>query len=486
MPELPDLSRLSDVEKDTLILAQFEQMRQIEQRLTAIIHELSARVQVLEAQLRKDSHNSSKPPSSDGLAKKPKSLRESSGRNPGGQAGHEGTTLKRVATPDVTVRHPLPKHCARCGAHLGAQADALIEDRRQVFDLVQPVVQVTEHLGYELLCRCGQHHRSIFPANVTAPVQYGPVIKSTLVYLTQGQLLPMERTAQIVSDLFGVKLSAGSVHTSIVQAAQTLAPSVMQIGAAVIASPVVHFDETGQRVGARLRWLHSAGTPLLTWYGAHDKRGKIAMDDFGILPIFKGVAVHDGWASYRDYACTHALCNAHHLRELIFLEETTEQTWPRKMIKFLRRAKAQADAAKRAQRPLASAQLTALRRQYKVILAQGEADNPRLARAKIKQRGRIKQSPATNLLLRLREHADDVLRFLTDARVPFDNNLAERDIRMPKLKQKTSGCFRTVTGAESFCTIRSYLATLRKQGRNVFHALTLAFQGNPPDPLPSG
>jgi len=485
MHELPDLSKLSFVEKDALILALFGQVKQMEQ-LTVMVHTLSARVQELEARLRKDSHNSSKPPSSDGLTKKPKSLRESSGRKPGGQAGHEGTTLKRVATPDVTVHHPLPKHCDRCGANLGTQADALVEDRRQVFDLVRPVVQVTEHFGYELLCRCGQRHHSIFPTHVTAPVQYGPAIKSTLVYLTQGQLLPMQRTAQIMSDLFGVKISAGSVHTSITQVAQTLAPSVMQIAAAVIASPVVHFDETGQRVGARLRWLHCAGTPQLTWYGAHDKRGKIAMDDFGILPIFEGVAVHDGWASYRDYACTHGLCNAHHLRELIFLEETTQQTWPRKMIDFLLRAKDHADAAKLAQHPLASKQINVLRRQYKVILTQGERDNPRLTHAKIKQRGRIKQSPAANLLLRLREHAGDVLRFLTDARVPFDNNLAERDIRMPKLKQKTSGCFRTITGAESFCTIRSYLATLRKQGRNVFHALTLAFQGNPPNPLPSG
>ncbi|WP_394756173.1 DUF6444 domain-containing protein, partial [Rhodoferax sp.] len=198
MHELPDLSRLSVAEKDALICALFEQVKQME-RLTVMVQALSARVQELEAQLRKDSHNSSKPPSSDGLAKKPKSLRESSGRKPGGQAGHEGTTLKRVATPDVTVRHPLPERCTRCGAGLGAQADALIEDRRQVFDLVQPVVQVTEHLGYELLCRCGQRHRSIFPENVSAPVQYGPVIKSTMVYLTQGQLLPMERTAQILS-----------------------------------------------------------------------------------------------------------------------------------------------------------------------------------------------------------------------------------------------------------------------------------------------
>lgn len=275
------------------------------------------------------------------------------------------------------------------------------------------------------------------------------------------------------------------MQASIAQAAQTLAPSVKRIAVAVSASPVVHFDEAGQRVGARLRWLHSAGTPLLTRYGAHDKRGRIAMDAFGILPAFQGVAVHDGWASYRDYACTHALCNAHHLRELIYLEETTEQAWPCKMVDFLCRAKDQADAAKLAQHPLARTQLSALRRQYAAILTQGERDNPPSTQSK-GRRGRIKQSPAVNLLLRLRQHAEDVLRFLTDSRVPFDNNQAERDIRMPKLKQKTSGCFRTVTGAESFCTIRSYPATLRKQGRNVFHALTLAFQGQAPNPLPSG
>ena len=482
MHELPDLSRLSVAEKDALIFAQFKQV----DRLTVMVQALSARVRELEGRLHKDSHNSSKPPSSDGLAKKPKSLRQSSGRKPGGQAGHAGTTLKRVANPEVMVQHPLPEHCEGCGAHLETHAEIVFEERRQVFDLLTPVLQVTEHRGLEARCRCGRRQRSVFPANVSAPVQYGPVLKSTLVYLTQQQLLPIERTAPILSDLFGVKLSAGSVQSSIAQAAQTLAPCVERIAVAVSAAPVVHFDETGQRVGARLRWLHTASTPLLTWYGAHDKRGQIAMDAFGILPVFEGTAVHDGWASYRDYACTHALCNAHHLRELVYLEETIAQAWPRKMIDFLCRAKDQADAAKLAQRPLATTQLSGLRRQYGSILAHGERDNPLRARTQPKQRGRIKQSPAFNLLLRLRQHADEVLRFLTDSRVPFDNNQAERDIRMPKLKQKTSGCFRTVTGAESFCTIRSYLSTLRKQGRNIFHALTLTFQGQPPDPLPSG
>ena len=480
MDELPDLSRLSVAEKDALIVAQFEQLKV----LMALVQKLSRQVQELEGRLRKNSRHSSKPPSSDGLAKKPKSLRQSSGRKPGGQAGHPGSTLERVANPDVIVEHPLPEHCEGCGASLGMQSARPLEVWRQVFDLLKPVLQVTEHRGLEVQCQCGQLHRSVFPADVSAPVQYGPAIKSTLVYLTQQQLLPMERTTQILSDLYGVKLSAGSVQASIAQAARVLAPAVEQIAAAVSVAPVVHFDETGQRVEGRLRWLHTACTPLLTWYGAHDKRGRLAMDAFGILPVFNGVAVHDGLVSYREYHCAHGLCNSHHLRELTYLEETTGQAWPRSMIDFLCRAKDRADAARLAEQPLTPAELKVLRRQYEAILTEGERDNPHRARSN-RLRGRVKQSPAVNLLLRLRGHADDVLRFLSDLRVPFDNNQAERDIRMPKLKQKTSGCFRTIAGAESFCTIRSYVSTLRKQGRDVFHALVLAFQGTVPDPLPS-
>lgn len=477
----PDLSALSVAQKDALIVALFEQVEE----LTAMVQKLNSRVEELEGRLRKDSHNSSKPPSSDGLSKKSQSLRQRSGRKPGGQFGHGGSTLKLVRHPDVIVEHPLAPHCNRCGAVLGAQAQGLITVRRQVFDLLRPVLQVTEHRGYELHCSCGQHHCSRFPQEVVAPVQYGPVVKSTLVYLTQQQLLPMERTVQLLGDLYGLKLSVGTVQASIGQAAQRLIPAYERIAHALSAAPVVHFDETGQRASARLRWLHTAATPDLTWYGTHDKRGRIAMDAAGILPAFKGVAVHDGWASYREYDCTHALCNAHHLRELIYLEETTQQPWTRKMIEFLRAAKKETDAAKGVDRAVNRKRLTYLRRQYRAILTEGERDNPPSTQ-RPRRRGRIKQSPAVNLLIRLRQHTHDVLRFLTDLRVPFDNNQAERDIRMPKLKQKTSGCFRTVAGADSFATIRSYLATLRKQGRDVLHALTLAFQGQAPDPLPSG
>ena len=289
MHELPDLSRLSVAEKDALIFAQFKQV----DRLTVMVQMLSARVRELEGRLHKASHHSSKPRSSDGLAKKSQSLRPSSGRKPGGQAGQAGTTLKRVANPEVMVQHPLPEHCEGCGAHLETHAEIVFEERRQVFDLIKPVLQVTEHCRSEALCRCGQRHHSRFPDNVSAPVQYGPVLKRTLVYLTQQPLLPIARTAEILSDLFGVKLSAGSVQSSIAQAAQTLAPCVERIAVAVSAAPVVHFDETGQRVGARLRWLHTASTPLLTWYGAHDQRGQIAMDAFDILPAFQGVVVDE-------------------------------------------------------------------------------------------------------------------------------------------------------------------------------------------------
>lgn len=480
MNACPDLSALSVAQKDALIYALFDQVKQVEE-LRAMVQRLKSRVEELEGRLRKDSHNSSKPPSSDGLSKKSKSLRQASGRKPGGQFGHGGSTLKVVAHPDVIVEHPLALYC-RCGLALGAQAEGLITVRRQVFDLLKPVLQVTEHRGYELHCSCGQHHRSEFPPEAVAPVQYGPVVKSTLVYLTQHQLLPMERTVQLIEDLYGIKLSAGTVQTSIGQAAVRLAPAYTRIAQAISVAPVVHFDETGQRSCARLRWLHTAATAQLTWYGAHDKRGRIAMDAAGILPAFKGVAVHDGWASYREYDCTHALCNAHHLRELIYLEETTQQPWARKMIEFLRAARKEAHALHAAQRTVSPKRLAHLHRRYRTILSEGERDNPP-ATQRPHRRGRIKQSPAVNLLLRLRQHAHDVLRFLADARVPFDNNLAERDIRMPKLKQKISGCFRTVAGAHCFAIIRSYLATLRKQRRNVFDALTGVFQNQIPDPL---
>jgi transposase len=479
MHEVPNLSVLSHADKDALIVAQSNQLL----AALAIVEELRARIAELEARLGKDSHNSSKPPSSDEFRKKPKSLRESSGRKPGGQSGHGGSTLKRAEMPDRIVNYPIPKRCEQCGESL--KGESVQPDRRQVFDLVRPVLEVTEHRGFQVICGCGHAHGSAFPAHVGAPLQYGPLIKSTLVYLTQQQLLPMQRTTELMFDLTGVKLSTATVHASIAQAAQMLTIPVQRIATAIQACAVVHFDETGQRVMSRLHWFHTATTERLCWYGTHEKRGAEAMDEFGILPRFCGIAVHDGWSPYRKYACSHGLCNAHHLRELIYLKETIGQVWPSKMIRFLCRAKNISDAARLLQQPLTQPRLAGLHRRYETILAEGERHN-RPSKTKTGQRGRIKQTTAVNLLRRLRRYTDDVLRFLYDPRVPFDNNLAERSIRMPKLKQKTSGCFRTVLGAHAFATIRSYVATLRKQRRDVMHALTLTFLSQPPDPLPAG
>ena len=473
----PDLSRLSVSEKDALILALFDQVESLMQTVQA----MQLRIEALEGQLRKDSHNSHKPPSSDGLRKKgTQSLRKPSGRKPGGQTGHGGSTLEFTPFPDEVVVHPLASRCKHCGQPLQTQGLPLI--RRQVIDLIKPEVRVTEHQGYETHCTCGQHQRSEFPAEAAAPVQYGSLLKGAMVYLNQQQLLPLARTAQAIKDLYGVKLSPGTVHACITQAAEHLIPSHERIAQAIREQPVAHFDETGQRVAVQLRWLHVAGTAQLTWYFTHDKRGQQAMDEAGILRGFKGVAVHDGLASYRDYDCTHALCNAHHLRELIYLEETTQQPWTRAMIDFLCAAKQEADEARSRQMPMGRRRLIELRRAYEAILEQGEKANP-MSSVRKGARGRVKQTPAVNLLRRLRQHGEDVLRFLEDLAVPFDNNQAERDIRMAKLKQKTSGCFRTIKGAHDFAVIRSYIATLRKQGRDVFDALVGVFQHRVADPL---
>lgn len=478
MNELPDLSTLTSEQKDQLIHFLFDQVIQ----LTAHVAKLTARVAELEARLSKDSHNSSKPPSSDGMTKRTQSLRVPSGRKPGGQPGHPGQTLKRVEHPDRVVTHPLPETCDACGEPLakGAHLDG---ESRQVFDLPPLRLEVVEHRTLAARCACGRTHRSRFPVGVAHAVQYGPRIQSVAVYLTQFQLLPVDRTRQMLRDVFTVRLSSGTIQTVIKRAGALLSPCVAGIAQAVSRAPVAHFDESGLHVGGALEWLHTAATASLSWYGRHGKRGQAAMEAHGILPSFRGVAVHDGWAPYRKYSCVHALCNAHHLRELTFLAETTGQSWPDAMIELLVAAKDEIAAG--GGHPLAPARIESYQQRYQAILAEGSALNP-VAEPAAKRRGRAKQSDATNLLRRLREHKDDVLRFLTDVRVPFDNNLAERAIRMPKLKQKVSGTFRSAKGADAFCVIRSYLATMRKQSQDIFHSLILSFQGQVITPILSG
>lgn len=462
----------------------------IEQMQGALVV-LNARVQELEARLAKDSHNSSKPPSSDGLARKPKSLRPAkgqSGRNSGGQPGHPGRNLRWVPQPDQVIFHG-PTACSGCGAEFSEAPDGSLPDGsldeaacgvspRQVHDLPPQRLLVTEHRA---LCRVCPHCRKInqgtFPDTVPQSVQYGPRLQALCVYLQQYQLLPLARTQQLLGDLFDCSLSQGTLFTMVKRCHERLEAVEIAIHNALIAAPVAHFDETGLRQEGRLHWLHSSSTRFLTHYASHAKRGRVALDTHALLPNFKGIAVHDAFVSYFGYsACSHALCNAHLLRELIALHEAGQE-WAGDMAALLREihhAVKSAQAANHAR--LTPKRERAFTLRYQMLVERGLAVNPLPAPSG--KRGRTPQSAARNLLNRLKRYQSEVLKFLTNFAVPFDNNLAERDLRMIKVRQKVSGCFRSANGTAMFCRIRGYISTLRKQGCALLHALQSLFEGN--------
>ena len=446
------------------------------------------RIRHLENQLAKNSSNSSKPPSSDGYKKPaPKSLRKKGELKSGGQPGHTGHTLGRVEEPDHTEVHPV-KQCECCGCSLIDQpADSL--EKRQVHDLPPMRLIVTEHQAETKVCACGHRNKATFPAGVNAPVQYGPAIQAAAVYLKNYQHLPYRRTRELLGDFFGCPISEGTLDSIIARSHELAAGPVEQIKAAIERAPVVHFDETGSRVEGKLWWTHSASTDEATYYEVHHRRGGEAFDCIGILPDFPGRAIHDFWKSYFRYDCLHGLCNAHHLRELIFVHEQYQQDWADQMIDCLLDIK---DAVERASQSadlsgceaqaghLDPCQLRNFETRYQRILDAGYAKNPLpLPPGAKKKRGPRKKTKARNLLERLDQHRSEALAFMYDFSVPFDNNLAERDLRMIKLQQKISGSFRTEDGAKTFCRIRSYISTARKNAVGAMDALTGLFQGKP-------
>ena len=450
-----------------------------------MVEALRAHVAELTARLGQNSQNSSRPPSSDSPFTKPapKSLRGKTGRKPGGQPGHEGRTLRQVDSPDMVIRHE-PVACGGCGQSL-AGTDEVGVVRRQVFEIPLIRARVTEHRLVTRACGCGQHTTAAAPAMVDAPVQYGPRFTAVVVYLMVAQFGAQKRVAQAVADLFGVPVSQGSVAAMTGRAAKRLEGDFLSaLRRALAREKLVHFDETGFRVDGRLHWVHSASSGKYSLVYVHAKRGTKGIDAGGVLPGFAGIAVHDAWAPYDCYrSATHSLCCAHLLRELVAATEADRnaEQWAQQAIDALLALKKAADnaitGAAAGIDPAVLADQEDLFRQAALV---GMNDH----RRQTSKLGKKLHALAARMHTRI----GDYLRFAHDPhRVPFDNNAAEREIRMVKVRQKISGCMRTLSGAEQFCALRSYLATAAKHAINQLDALTRLAAGNPwlPEPQPA-
>jgi transposase len=519
--QLSDFERILGERQQRIIDAQHKRNERLAARLKRVeekparkeceVYALTRRLQELQAELervmlaqgevvngevKRDSHNSGLPPSSDlpaakaqNAVRRTRSLRRKSGKRVGGQVGHRGTTLRQVEFPD-RLRVHAPGRCRQCRASL-VESAVVGYSRRQVFDLPPTVLEVTEHRAQVKRCgMCGARTPARFPRGVNAPVQYGERARSVATYLHKYQLLPMARTGEAMRDLFGCAISPGTIDTTRHRAAAKLVGVEDQIKAGLKAAEVIGADETGLRVAGKSHWIHVARTDYLTHYAADARRGKLAMDAVGILPQFRGVVVRDGWFSYDEYRqATHALCNVHLLRELVYVEEVSaeQQRWTSPLSKLLLDIKAEVERAKgRGETKLSDDRLDKFTARYDRLVRCAARLNPPPKREKpdaLSKRYRVvrvkRRDPARPLIHRLQTKREQVLRFMTDFRVSFDNNATERDIRMVKLQQKISGCFRTEEGAQAFCRIRSYLSSARKQGYSPLTALEHAFAGKP-------
>jgi len=435
---------------------------------------LRAEIKKLHARINANSTNSSRPPSSSPFVK-PKSLRVKTGRRPGGQPGHKGSTLRVLQTPDVVVEHKIDT-CSHCGCDISMQAATM--KRRQVLDVeITPVV--IEHAVMSKTCMaCGKTNTAKFPSGVDHYIQYGNTFSAIVVCLAKGNYIPYDRLSEISKDIFGIDVSSGTLVNIVHRCGKSLEGSMEYIKDKLKQAAVVHFDETGNRVKGGNEWLHSAGNEKYTYIKTHARRGSAATDDIGILPEFKGIAIHDFWKSYYNYTlCEHALCNAHILRELNGIRENFAQAWPDKMKKLLVDIKQNVDACGGA---LSLPETIDYEARYDKILESAEKENSAKGAPKRRgKRGRIAKSKASNLLERMTKYKKDILRFMTDSAISFDNNLAERDIRMSKLQQKISGGFRSDEGSQAFDNIRSYISTATKQGLSMFDSIHAAISGNP-------
>lgn len=463
--------------------------RQLNHQLRRCVHELEREIASGALRVERNSHNSSLPPSLDlpwKKVKRTRSLRKKTGLSVGGQPGHTGATLRQVQHPDHLIIHE-PEVCQQCNASLEqAQPQNII--RRQVFDIEDGRVKVTEHRTEARPCQqCGTLTRSTFPASMRAPAQYGSGVLSRSCYLHLYQLLPVARTSETMRDLFGCMLSPATVLRIGRLSARRLIHAELRIKAALRDSSLIGVDETGLRVAGRGGYIHVARTEQLTHYAYDERRGKAAMDEFGILPQFRGTLVRDGFSSYQWYGqCRHSLCNAHLLRALVFVAEVCpeQEQWTKPLSKLLLKIKRKVEKANREpEAELSQRVKTDFLRRYDRLVRRADRLNPPppkgTATTDASKNKLFARPTPGSLIKRLQRQRDEVLRFMTDRSVPFDNNGSERDLRMVKLQQKISGCFRTDAGARSFCRVRSYLSTARKQDCTLLCALERALNGKP-------
>jgi transposase/regulator of replication initiation timing len=450
--------------------------------LTAENQILKERIVKLENQINKNSKNSSKPPSSDGFKKKTKTLREKSGKKPGGQKGHEGRTLELCENPDEILIYKV-EECDNCKKSLeNIEVDSYII--RQVVDIPEIKPVVVEHRAEIKMCpKCGAKNTAKFPENVVNTVQYGENVQSIGTYLTNYQLIPYKRGAEVMHDLFGINLSQGTLvnfNTKCYANLETIENSIKE--KLINESEVVHFDETGLYIDKIRNWLHVASNSKFTYYRPHKKRGGEATDDIKILPLFKGVAVHDFWKTYLKYtACDHSFCGAHILRELNAVTELEKQSWAEPMKDLMVEIKNQVDNNSGTANALVLDRIKYYEEVYDTILREG-LEEDFLKNIDIYSNRKRKKSTSLKLLNRLSMYKKNILYFMYDFDVPFDNNLAERDLRMMKVKQKISGTFRSEDGANGFARIRGYISTVKKQGENVFNCIKSTFTSKPFDP----
>lgn len=448
-------------------------------RLTDLVNQLADRIKYLEDQISKNSSNSSKPPSSDGFKRqnKTKSMRKKSGKKAGGQKGHKGSTLKMVDIPDDVVHYQLDE-CPVCNNSL-EHVKPVASEKRQVFDIPPISVIVTEHQAEVKQCpHCHNKSTASFPEGITNFTQYGTRIKAYASYLMNYQLLPFDRTAKVFNDLFNHKISPGTLAKFRKEAFDNLRPFENKVKKLLLKSNVINVDETGMRLLKKRYWFHVTSNSNLTYFMYHRKRGSEAINQMGILNKFAGTAMHDFFKPYLGYTnCKHAFCNAHHLRELTFMYEQYNHKWAEKMIKLLLTMKELADNQAQTKRRLNGRTIKHFRKRYERILKEGYTKTR--IEFNMNPPPKYSQGKPKNLLDRLKVHAREVLAFMYDFTIPFDNNQAERDIRMVKLQQKISGTFRSETGPAYFARIRSYISTAQKQNVNIIDALENAFLGKP-------